>query len=85
MKKFIKAIIDGYEGSFDLNEVAAYHEAILDDSKKAPHTIVLLKSGTLFSIRGDLQEFRKDMEKYLKDSLKFLEELPPLEHRVHSL
>jgi hypothetical protein len=71
-KKFIMMMTEGYEGSLDLNEVAAYHEVIPEDPRTAPaeseSTTVLLKSGAHFNIRGNVRAFRQDMEKFLKDT-----------------
>ncbi len=71
MKNFIKMVTEGsYEGSFDLNEVAAYHETIPEDPRTAPpvnqHTTVVLKSGAQFNIFGSIWEFRKVMDQFLE-------------------
>ncbi len=75
MKKFIGMLYDEGDGSFDLNEVAAYHEGPSNDKDKMelPHgkfTTVILKSGTKLLIRGSLWDFRKDMEEYLEEEKK---------------
>jgi hypothetical protein len=80
MKKFIGIMFEGGDGSFDLNEVAAYHEASsLSDGKTEPpygiFTTVILKSGVKMTIRGSLWDFRKDMEKYLKEENENIENL----------
>jgi hypothetical protein len=72
MKKFIGMLYEDGDGSFDLNEVAAYHEGSSNEKDKMelPHgicTTVILKSGVKILIRGSLWDFRKDMEKYLEE------------------
>ncbi len=72
MKRFIGMLSEECDGSFDLNEVAAFREvSSLDDDKMelpyGTHTVVILKSGVKMTIKGSLWDFRKVMEKYLKE------------------
>jgi len=72
MRVFIKMIVVGNdkmaEGSFDLNEIAAYYQVEEYDKtiKSLGRTIIVFKSGLQLEVMGKMLDFRKLVDDHIK-------------------